>query len=323
MCAASWACDGGDALTDAGSLRRLFRRLLLRYRRVWMVARDTLAGVWNDGFIHAGNLAYLSLLTLFPFFIVLTAVAGSLGRTDEGMQAVSGFLKLLPPDVADLVAKPIADVTGSTGAGGVLTLSILVMLWTVTNFIETIRYLIRKAYRTESVVSMWRYRAFSAVFVFGAVFVMLLAFATQVVLTGAETLVTELMPRTNAFVDELGFRRLLPAAALFIALYAIFYVLTPKRFRVRGFRVWPGALVTTATWVGTTKGMPWALGQFGGYSVIYGSLAGVIVALLFFYIIGLGMVVGAHLNAALAKARQRRLKTARNDGGLNGVSWPD
>jgi membrane protein len=284
-------------------------RLLLRNRRIWAVVRDTIAGVWNDGFSHAGNLAYLSLLTLFPFFIVLATVAGSVGRTDYGMRAMSGFLRLLPPDVATLVAKPIADVTEVRATTGLLTLGILVTLWTVTSFIETIRDIIRRAYGTKALASLWRYRIASLLFVFAAVFLMLLAFAAQVVLTGAETFVTELMPRADAFFEFLGFRRALPAAALFIALYAIFLALTPQRFRAPGFVIWPGALVTTATWVGTTMGMPWALGLFGGYSLTYGSLAGVIVALLFFYIIGIGLVAGAHLNAALAKDRQKRLNT--------------
>jgi membrane protein len=286
----------------------LLTRLLLRNRRLWAVVRDTVKGSWDDGFTHAGNLAYLSLLTLFPFFIVLATVAGSIGRTDYGSRAVSGFLRLLPPDVAELVAKPIADVTEVRASAGLLTLGILVTLWTITSFIETIRDIIRRAYGTKAVVSMWRYRLASLAFVFGAVFLMLLAFAAQVVLTGTETFVSELMPRTNAFIDTLGFRRRVPAIALFVALYAIFYALTPQRFRSDGYRIWPGALVTMLVWVGTTMGMPWALGQFGGYSLTYGSLAGVIVALLFFYIIGMGLVVGAHLNAALAKARQRRLK---------------
>ena len=281
----------------------------MRNREIWAVARDTVAGVWADGFSHAGNLAYLSLLTLFPFFIVLATVAGSLGRTDYGSRAIIGFLRLLPPDVAELVAKPIADVTEVRASAGLLTLGILVTLWTVTSFIETIRDIIRRAYDTKSGVSAWRYRLASLAFVFGAVFLMLLSFAAQVVLTGAETFVETLMPRTDAIFEAIGLRRWLPAGGLFIALYAIFYALTPKRFRGDGFRIWPGALVTMATWVGTTMGMPWALGLFGGYSLTYGSLAGVIVALLFFYIIGVGLVAGAHLNASLAKLHQRRLKS--------------
>lgn len=285
----------------------LLAMLKERHHRVWRVVGDTFSGIWGDGFIHAGNLAYLSLLTMFPFFIVMATVAGTLGQTADGTQAIAAFLRLLPPDVADLVAKPIADVTGSRGNGGILTLGILVTLWTTTTFIETIRYLIRQAYGTVAGASMWRYRVISAAFVFGAVILMLLAFAAQVLLTGAETLVTTLIPRAGDVIDQLGFRRLVPPAALFTALYSIFLVLTPKRYRRTGFKLWPGALVTSAVWIGTTMGMPWVLGLLGGYSLVYGSLAGVIVALLFFYIIGLGLVTGAHLNAALAKAEERRL----------------
>lgn len=287
----------------------ILSRLLLRHRRAWGVVRDTVTGVWADGFTHAGNLAYLSLLTLFPFFIVLATVAGSLGRTEDGAKALRGFMRLLPPDVATLVAKPIADVTEVRASAGLLTFGILVTLWTVTTFIETIRDIIRRAYGTKAMVPGWKYRLASTAFVFAACFLMLIAFAAQVVLTGAETFVAELMPQADAILNQIGFRRGLPALALFTALYAIFYTLTPRRFRGTGFRIWPGALVTMVVWVGTTMGMPWALGVAGGgYSLTYGSLAGVIVALLFFYIIGMGLVAGAHLNAALAKSHQKRLR---------------
>ncbi|MBC7504604.1 MAG: YihY/virulence factor BrkB family protein [Sandarakinorhabdus sp.] len=305
----------------------LLSRLILRHRHIWAVVRDTVSGLWADGFTHAGNLAYLSLLTLFPFFIVLATLAGSLGRTEDGGRALHGFMKLLPPDVAALVAKPIADVTEVRASAGLLTFGILVTLWTVTTFIETIRDIIRRAYGTKAVVPVWQYRIASMVFVFAACVLMLVAFAAQVILTGAETFVTALMPQAEAIIAGIGFQRLLPAAAIFAALYAIFYVLTPKRFRGPSFRIWPGALVTTVTWVGTTMGMPWALGfAGGGYSLTYGSLAGVIVALLFFYIIGMGLVTGAHLNAALAKARQKRVEAGKgnaNRRSMNGAQWPE
>ena len=281
----------------------------MRNRRVLAVVRDTVAGVWADGFTHAGNLAYLSLLTLFPFFIVLATVAGSLGRTDDGMRAISAFLRALPPDVAGLVAKPIADVIGARASGGLLTFGILVTLWTVSGFIETIRAIILEAYHAATTVPVWRQRVGSILLVFVAVMLMLLAFAAQVVLTGAEAFVARLMPFASAVTQgQLALGRLVPAAALFGALYLIFFALTPRRYRRLRCPIWPGALVTAAVWVGTTMGMPRVLAQFASYTLTYGSLAGVIVALLFFYIVGLGVVVGAQLNAALAKQRQRRLK---------------
>lgn len=287
----------------------LVRRLLIRNRRAWAVTRDTIVGAYSDGFTHAGNLAYMSLLTLFPFFIVMATVAGTLGRTDDGMQAIAAFLRALPPDVASLVAKPIADVINVRASSGLLTFGIIITIWTTTGFIETIRAIIHDAYQSTQNLPVWRYRIGSVLIIFAAVMLMLIAFAAQVVLTGAEAFVARVMPSAVGALGRFALGRLLPTAALFMALYLTFLALTPKRHRMVGCPVWPGALATTTVWVGTTMGMPWALGQFSNYTLTYGSLAGVIVALLFFYIVGLGLVIGAHLNAALAKSRQRRLKT--------------
>jgi membrane protein len=113
----------------------------------------------------------------------------------------------------------------------------------------------------------------------------------------------------DAAMAQLALGRFLPGAALFGALYLIFFALTPRRYRQLGCPVWPGALITAVMWVGTTMGLPRVLAQFASYTLTYGSLAGVIVALLYFYIVGLGVVMGAQLNAALAKQQQRRLKT--------------
>lgn len=286
----------------------LVRRLALRHRRVVAVVRDTVAGTWNDGFTHAGNLAYLSLVTLFPFFILVASVAGALGRTEDGLRAVNAFLRTLPNDVALLVAKPITDVITERSSSGVVTFGVIVALWTISNFMETLRQIIREAYRSPNHLPVWRYRLLSVAVVFASVLAMLVALASQVMLNGAEALVARLMPFAGDVFGTLGLSRALPAGVLFLSLWAVFYVLTPRRFRVTRCPIWPGALVTTLTWVGTSMILPATIALFGGYALTYGSLAGVIVALLFFYIIGLGLVFGANLNAALAKARAKRLK---------------
>ncbi|MBC7521936.1 MAG: YihY/virulence factor BrkB family protein [Sandarakinorhabdus sp.] len=281
----------------------------MRNRRLWGVARDTVVGTWADGFTHAGNLAYLSLLTLFPFIIILATVAGSLGRTEDGMLAIQGFLRALPPNVAALVAKPIDDVVTVRASSGLLTFGILVTLWTSSGFIETIRSIIHDAYQVPQNRAVWRNRIGSVLIIFAAVLLMLAAFAAQVVLTGAETFVARLMPYAEGPLAQFAIGRLFPAGALFVALFLVFLALTPQRFVGLGYPVWPGALATTLVWVLTTMVMPGVLQQFGAYTLTYGSLAGVIVALLFFYIVGLGLVFGAQLNAALARSRQRQLKT--------------
>ena len=286
----------------------ILARALLRNRRVWTVVRDVAKGVFADGFVHAGNLAYLSLLTLFPFFIVIATFAGTFGRTDDGLRAINAFLQTLPPNVADLVRKPVSDVISARSTGGLLTFGIIVTLWTVSGFMETIRDIVRRAYGAEGGTSLWKFRAGSIAIVIGAVLAMLTALTLQIVLTGAVQFVESLFPFASEVQGLLRLSRIAPAIVLFLALYMIFIVLTPRRFRAAGCPIWPGALASAIVWIGTTMLLPVVLARFGSYDLTYGSLAGVIVALLFFYIIGLGLVVGAHLNAALAKKAVARLK---------------
>jgi membrane protein len=65
---------------------------------------------------------------------------------------------------------------------------------------------------------------------------------------------------------------------------------------------WPGALLTAAVWMGATTLLPGIIARVANYHLTYGSLAGVMITLLFFYIVGLGLVMGANLNAELAGA---------------------
>ncbi|MFL6863998.1 MAG: ribonuclease BN, partial [Allosphingosinicella sp.] len=67
------------------------------------VMKRVAIGVYTDGFIHAGNLAYLALMTVFPFVIVAAAVARLFGQSHGGMQAVSALLQTMPHDVADVL----------------------------------------------------------------------------------------------------------------------------------------------------------------------------------------------------------------------------
>ena len=91
-------------------------------------------------------------------------------------------------------------------------------------------------------------------------------------------------------------------------LYLVFLLLTPSRYRRVGCRKWPGALLITAWWLITAEILPQVIGLLGGYDLTYGSLAGVMVVLIFFFMVGLGVVMGAELNAALAEASPTALK---------------
>ena len=278
-----------------GTIRESFRA----GSRPWEILKRVAIGVYSDGFIHAGNLAYLALLSIFPFVIVAAAVARLFGQTEEGMNAVNALLSTMPKDVAVVLQRPIRDVVEAR-SGNLLWLGGLGGLWSTGSFIETIRDIIRRAYGVSYSRPFWEYRLGSAGMIIASVIVAMMAFALSVFLSSIQQFLVGFIPGADDLVGLLALLRVVPALVLFGSLYVLFYVLTPKRYR-SGCPKWPGAAFVAGWWVLTTALLPLALSSLGGYDLTYGSLAGVIIALLFFFVIGLGLVFGAELNAALAE----------------------
>jgi membrane protein len=273
----------------------------------WEVVKRVAIGVYNDGFIHAGNLAYLSIVALFPFFIVAAAVAHLLGQGQDAMLTVTNVLRRLPPDVATTLREPVQEVL-TVRTGTLLWLGAIVGLWTATSFGETIRDILRRAYGVNYCAPFWEYRLGSILLILGAVLLLMIAFALSAVMTLLHQVIMEWFPLAQDVGHVLGLYRLVPAFTLFFTFYALFYALTPSRYRTLGCRKWPGALLVTAWWLGTVELIAPVLSLFGGYTRTYGSLAGVMIALIFFFVVGLGVVIGAELNAALAESGATALK---------------
>ena len=278
---------GGKRLTGA------------RGGRALEIAKRVLVGAYFDGFIHAGNLAYMALIALFPFFITATALMSAVGRTAEGVHALEVILATMPPSVAETLNEPVREVLRAR-SGLLLWLGAIIGLWTVGSLIETIRDILRRAYGTTYSKSFWHYRLYSIGLIVGAVLLLLISFSAQVIVTGIDEFVSRVLPTRFDSYFQLALTRGLSALGLFLSLYLLFYTLTPSRYRPRRYPKWPGALLTTAWWVGVTLALPPLLAGLLSYDATYGSLAGVMVTLFFFYLVGLGVVIGAELNAALA-----------------------
>lgn len=288
-----------DAALAQAAGKRPHRHAATR-AKAWIVLKRVGYGVYTDGFIHAGNLAYMAILSIFPFIIVAAAVASVIGQSEGGVQTLRAMLDTMPPDVATLLEKPLSDVIAAR-SGTLLWVGALIGLWSVGSFIETIRDIIRRAYGVQVTTPFWEYRLASAGIIIGAVLLMLVSFSATVILSSVQQFITSYIPGANDVVGLLTLIRVAPAAILFGALYVLFLALTPGRYRARTCPKWPGALFVAIWWVSITAVLPPALAAMGGYDATYGSLAGVAIALLFFFLIGMGVVIGAELNAALAE----------------------
>lgn len=274
--------------------------------RAWNVAKRTLVGTYNDGFIHAGNLAYLSMLAIFPFFILGAAVFSAIGEESERAAMVNAVLVALPPIVGNVI-EPVARDVINARSGLLLWLGGLVGLWTVSSLIETIRDILRRAYGTKATQAFWKYRLFSAGLIVGAVLLLMISLIAQFLISTAQEVIDAYFPALVDWASALRLTRIVPTLALFGSLYLIFYTLTPSAYRKRRYPKWPGALATTLWWIMVTTAMPAVLRSFFSYDLTYGSLAGIMIALFFFWLVGLGVVIGAELNAALAETPEEEM----------------
>lgn len=278
-----------------------------------VVLKRVAIGVYEDGFVHAGNIAYMSLVALFPFLILAAAIAHIFGQTADAQLTVVNILARLPKQVREVLTAPIAEVLAGR-SGNLLWFGAIIGLWTAASFIETIRDILRRAYGVKHSASFWHYRLGSMAVIVAAVILLLIAFGLTIFLTSAHHYVTERLPFSNGLAHRLGLYRIAPGVTLFVTFYVLFLALTPSRYRKITCRKWPGALFVTLWWLLTVELLPGAIGLFGGYALTYGSLAGVMVALVFFFVIGLGVVTGAELNAALADAGDTALEGEEYEG---------
>lgn len=287
------------------ALRHLLDSRIGPGSRFFQVIRRVWTGAYYDGFIHAGNLAYMSILALFPFFIVIAATFSAIGEPSQRAASIDALMSALPPMVAKVLS-PVAHNTVEARSGMLLWIGALVGLWTTGSLIETIRDILHRAYGTPATQAFWLNRLISTGMIFAAVILLLLSLFAQVSITAAEEVIAAWFPRMDSLFQSLTFTRLASGGVLFCSIYLLFLLLTPLRYRPRTYPKWPGALLVTLWWIVTTLLLPEALRRLFTYDLTYGSLAGVMIALFFFWLIGLGIVVGAELNAALAMSPEER-----------------
>lgn len=269
--------------------------------RLLALGRDAVSHfLAHDGFVLAGHLAFMGLLSLFPFLIFLVALAGFVGQTDIGTQMVAFLLENLPESVAGTLEQPIIEVMQDT-RGGLLTVGILAALWTASNGLESLRTALNRAYDAPERPPYLRRRAESVV---------LVMVASAVVMTGMASLVFGGVLWDYAR-DYAGLARDvrmpwriarwgLSVGLLFTAIVALYRILPARRLRWRW--VLPGASVALALWLGAGSLFSLYLRHFNQYALTYGSLGGVVIAMIFFYILGIIFIFGAEVNAALARA---------------------
>lgn len=257
----------------------------------------------DDGWAISSHIALSALMALFPFLIVVTALAGFfLGSKELADEAARILLEAWPNQVAEPIALDIRGVLTST-RGDVLTLGVLFALYFASSGVESLRIGLNRAYNIKEMRSWWLLRIESIIYVLvGAVAI--LAFSFLVVL--APLILTKLVhyvPALEQFGDLITFARYGVAAAVLVFALTIVHQWLPAGRR--SFKeIGPGIIATLLLWLisGAVFGRYLASYAFA-YVSMYAGLASAMVALVFLYVCASIFIYGGELNSVIAKAR--------------------
>ncbi|MSP67002.1 MAG: YihY/virulence factor BrkB family protein [Alphaproteobacteria bacterium] len=254
---------------------------------------------------QAGHVAFSAFLSIFPFFIFLITIAGNVGQSEAARAAIDYNLDLMPEQVAKVIRPLMAEVLARP-RGGLMTLGFLGTLWAVSSSIDSLRLALEEAYGVHRPRPFWRRRAQGVVLV-------LLA-GTALIASNFLMILGPLLWRLSIDYFEVfellewrplwdGIRYGIGATGALVV-FALLYRWLPN-LRQDWRNVLPGAALAVMLWVVVASGFGFYLSTLANTPVTYGSLGGVAVTLLFFYLSAMTFIFGAEFNAALSKRRGR------------------
>jgi len=257
----------------------------------------------DDGWAIASHIALSTLMALFPFLIVVTALAGFfLGSKELADEAARLLLEAWPKEVAGPIALDITGVLTSM-RGDVLTFGVLFAVYFASSGVESLRIGLNRAYSAPEPRAWWVLRLESILYVLvGAVAI--LAFAFLVVLAPLiwEKLVRYL-PQLAPFSNLINFARYAVAVVVLVIALSILHRWLPAGRR-RFADIAPGIIATLLLWLISGAAFGRYLASFAfAYVSMYAGLASAMIALVFLYVCSSIFIYGGELNSVIAKTR--------------------
>jgi membrane protein len=277
-------------------LTPLWRQGQLLYLAAWKLAE-------HDGLTVAGYMAFAAFTSLFPFLILLAAVASFLGTQETVGQIIEAMFLFLPDDVASTLTPAVREVMTGRRTG-LLTFGILATLWTASSGVEALRDALNRAYEVADWKPIWWRRLQSIVVVVVGALILFVA-SLAVILGPVLWRLLEIFGHSSTeeeLVWTIG-RYAVGTVVLAAGLVALHRWLPNHHLPTRA--VLPGALLTLGLWLVGASLFSLYLGTVADYSVVYGSLGGVVITLFFFYLSGALFILGAEYNAVRLKAPDR------------------
>ncbi len=266
----------------------------------WATLKRTLAEFQEDNLSDwAAALTYYGLLSLFPALIAMVSLIGIFGDPKTTTQKLTEIITEIGPESgAETFNGPIESIVeNQTAAGFAFVIGLAVALWSASGYVGAFIRASNIIYETPEGRPFWKLRPLQ-IAVTLAMIVMMVLLAVGLVLTGpVVSAIADPIGLSGTAVDVWNVAKWPVMAAIFILMVDVLYYASPN-VKLRGFKwVTPGALVSIVVWAVASALFAFYVANFSSYDKTYGTLAGLVILLLWFWITNLAILFGHQLNA--------------------------
>jgi membrane protein len=282
-------------------LRRVRAELRLSGLAAW---RGIVELINSNDLTHAASIAYYALLSLFPFLLLVISLLGAVTADDADRMSVLSFVFRYFPTQLDFVTGQLDALRSARLQLGVV--GSLALIWGSLGVFGAVTSAVNEAWGVEKQRSFWKHRLVSFLMLVAAGGVMMLALLLVSLIQMAQATWFGAMLASYTWLTTLQTYavRNLATGLLVIGLGLVFYFIPNAKTRFRD--VWVGAVLTGLLWRLAFQGFAWYIRMNAGLKMIHGSVAAVIVFLLWVYVSSIILMYGVEFTAAYARLRRRR-----------------
>jgi membrane protein len=247
----------------------------------------------------AAALTYYGLLSLFPALIAMFSLIGIFGDPKTTTDTLTEIItEIGPASAAETFEGPIDSIVNNQGAAGFAFIAgLAAALWSASGYVGAFTRASNIIYETPEGRPFWKLRPLQIAVTLAMIILMALL-AIGLVLTGPIVeAVANPIGLSGTAVDVWNVAKWPVMAAIFIVMVNLLYYTTPN-VKLRGFKwVTPGSVLAIVVWAIASALFAFYVSNFGSYDKTYGTLGGLIVLLLWFWITNLAILFGHQMNA--------------------------
>ena len=253
----------------------------------------------------AAALTYYAVLALFPAFIALMSLVGLVGQGPQTVETILGVVRdTAGASVADTIEPVMTSLSQTPGAGLALVLGLVGALWSASGYVNAFSRAMNRIYGFREGRPFWKLRPITLLVTLVLLVLVAVVLVGLVVSGPVATSIGSALGLGSAAVTIWQIAKWPVLVAVVVLIVAILYYATPNVRQPRMRWMSPGALLAILVWVIASVVFGVYVASFGSYNKTYGSMAGIIVFLLWLWLTNVALLFGAELDTELERGRE-------------------